>query len=318
MNHFISCDWGSSTIRLRLVDRQRRESIGEVKEPEGIPAVFARWQQYSDRSDGRVAFYQTVLAQRIEQLRRQTNYSVAGLPIVMSGMASSSLGMIELPYRRMPFDLTGTDLIRVGLPASEQFEHSILMVSGVRTEEDVMRGEETQLIGCGGGHDERLYILPGTHSKHVLVRYGMAVSVSTFMTGECFHLLTTRSILSASVTAAASDGGPVSAAFLQGIRDSNKGGILQTAFRVRTRHLLSGASNEENYQYLNGLVIGEELKVVRGTELPLAVVGAGRMKEYYVAGLEELGLTAVSVVDADMALVRGHCRLLELGGESVS
>ena len=233
-------------------------------------------------------------------------------------MASSSLGMIELPYRRMPFDLTGTDLIRVGLPPSEHFGHSILMVSGVRTAEDVMRGEETQLIGCGGGHDERVYILPGTHSKHVLVRYGMAVSVTTFMTGELFHLLAARSILSACVTAASSDGGAVSAAFLQGIRDSRQGSILQTAFRVRIRHLLSGISNEENYQYLSGLVIGEELKVLDGTDIPLAVVGAGRMKEYYVAALEELGHPAVSVVDGDLALVRGHCRLLELGGEAVS
>jgi 2-dehydro-3-deoxygalactonokinase len=305
-------------MRLRLVDRQRRESVAEVKGEDGIPAVYARWQQTGDRPEGRIAFYQAVLAQGLEHLQRQTSSSVAGLPFVLSGMASSSLGMVELPYRQMPFDLTGSNLVRAQLPASDHFGHAILLVSGARAEDDVMRGEETQLVGCApAGDDERLYILPGTHSKHVLVRHGMAVSVSTFMTGEIFQLLAAKSILAVSVTAASSDGGAVSPCFLQGIRDSRRGGILQTAFRVRTRHILSGTTNEENYRYLSGLLIGEELKTLTGTEFPLAVVGAGRMKEYYTAGAEELGLPAVSIVDADHALVRGHCRLLELDGNDV-
>ncbi|HEV2353621.1 MAG TPA: hypothetical protein VGR89_05225, partial [Puia sp.] len=85
MTHFISCDWGSSAIRLRLVDRQRRESIVEVKGTDGIPAVYYRWQVQGERPEGRIAFYQSVLAQGIDQLRRQTSYSLAGLPVVLSG-----------------------------------------------------------------------------------------------------------------------------------------------------------------------------------------------------------------------------------------
>lgn len=314
MNLLISCDWGTSNFRLRLVDTDRRESIGEVSGPEGVAAVYSRWRESGLGPKERLGFYQAVLAKEIEHLRRRTTYSVAGLPLVMSGMASSSMGMVELPYRPVPMVLTGQELIRVAIPKADGFEHSILLVSGVRTKEDVMRGEETQLVGCAAvGNDERIYIFPGTHSKHVRVRAGRAVDIATYITGECFQLLATKSILSISVSAASSDGGAVSADFIQGVRESQRAGILHTAFRVRTRQLLAGLPREANYQYLSGLMIGEELKTLAGTELPIIVVGAGRMKEYYAAACEELGCSEVCVTDADQAMVRGHCKVLEFG-----
>jgi 2-dehydro-3-deoxygalactonokinase len=313
MNLFISCDWGTSNLRLRLTDAGRREVIGEVWGPDGVAEVFSRWQQSGLSPEERIGFYQAVLGKGVEQLRRQTSYALTGMPVVLTGMASSSLGMMELPYRRVPFELTGTELVRVAIPASETFAHPTLLVSGVRTASEVMRGEETQLIGCApGGYDERMYILPGTHSKHVRVKVGRALDITTYMTGEFFQLLATRSILAASVAAAVSDGGAVSPDFIQGVLDSRRAGILHTAFGVRTRQVLDGLGREENYQYLSGLLIGEELKGLEGTDIPLIVVAAGRMKEYYTAACEELGFPDVCVVDSDQAIVRGHCRLLEL------
>lgn len=314
MNLLISCDWGTTNFRLRLVDTDRRESIGEVSGPDGVVAVYSRWRESNQAPKERLAFYQAILAKEIEHLRRQTTWSLTGLPVVLSGMASSNLGMVELPYRPVPFILTGEELIRVAIPRNDSFDHSILLVSGVRTKDDVMRGEETQLAGCAAaGNDERIYIFPGTHSKHVRVRAGRAVDITTFITGECFQLLATKSILAASVSASSSDGGAVSGDFLQGVRDSQRMGILHAAFRVRTRQLLAGLSKEANYQYLSGLLIGDELKVLAGTEFPIVIVGAGRMKEYYAAACEELDCPEVCVTDADQALVRGHCRVLEFG-----
>ena len=314
MNLLISCDWGTTNFRLRLVDTDRREAIGEVSGPEGVAAVYSRWRDSGRRPEERISFYQSVLTRQLEQLRRHVNNSISGLPLVLSGMASSNLGMLELPYRSTPVVLTGEELIRVAIPPSDLFPHPILLVSGVRTAKDVMRGEETQLVGCAAaGNDERLYVFPGTHSKHVRVRAGRAVDITTYITGELFHLLTTKSILAVSVAAAASDGGAVSEDFIQGVRESQHDGILNTAFRVRSRQILAGSSKEANYQYLSGLLIGEELKSMAGCDLPIMIVGAGRMKEYYAAACEELECSAVCVTDADQALVRGHCRLQEFG-----
>ena len=50
---------------------------------------------------------------------------------------------------------------------------------------DVMRGEETQILGGSSElPDERMDLPAGTHSKWVEVRDGMVVRFSTHMTGE--------------------------------------------------------------------------------------------------------------------------------------
>jgi 2-dehydro-3-deoxygalactonokinase len=339
MNYFISCDWGSSSFRLRLVDRQREQVLGEVTGKTGIFGMFEGWRQSGQVQEKKLAFYQAALQDGIDRLQRQMIDPLADLPLVLSGMASSSMGMMELPYQPVPFDRTGSDLYRVEIPASEDFRRSILLVSGVRTERDVMRGEETQLVGCvgqdvageGGGvpGDERIYLFPGTHSKHVRVKGGRVVDFSTFMTGEFFQLLATKSVLAASVSPEEPPGeepGPVAGkgwrvppAFEQGVQDSQRSSLLHNAFLVRARQLLEKVSKDDNYYYLSGLLIGEELKqlagaggVPTGVGAPLTIVAAGRMKEYYPAACHQLGMTGIEVLDADRALVLGHCRLLNL------
>src|SRR6185312_11764655 len=123
--------------------------------------------------------------------------SLQGVPLVISGMATSSIGLREIPHRPMPFALDGSDL-RV---ERVQFESGkfgpTLLIPGVRTEEDMMRGEEVQVIGANarGEEGDATIILPGTHSKHVNVERGQAVTLKTFMSGEFFELLARHSIL---------------------------------------------------------------------------------------------------------------------------
>jgi 2-dehydro-3-deoxygalactonokinase len=63
-------------------------------------------------------------------------------------------------------------------------------------EVDVMRGEETQLLGAmrlleagaaGSAHAaDGHYVLPGTHGKWVRLHAGRVVELRTYMTGELF------------------------------------------------------------------------------------------------------------------------------------
>jgi 2-dehydro-3-deoxygalactonokinase len=77
--------------------------------------------------------------------------------------------MIELPYAMLPFSMDGSGLVVHTLSAVTDFEHPVFIISGARDENDVMRGEETQLIGASQAvsQQEQLFIFPGTHSKHV-------------------------------------------------------------------------------------------------------------------------------------------------------
>ena len=87
---------------------------------------------------------------------------------------------------------------------------------------DVIRGEETQVIGAlrslgslGSRRECRCranatgdvcFVLPGTHSKWVLVKDGRIVQFATYMTGELFATLRQHSILGRLMPAADSAG----------------------------------------------------------------------------------------------------------------
>src|SRR5205085_11075608 len=120
------------------------------------------------------------------------------------GMASSSIGMKELPYADLPFLLDGHSAYSEWINGGPVIANPILLISGVQHAGDVMRGEETQLTGVSSMTDapdgDMLYIFPGTHSKHITVINNRITYFSTFMTGEVFDLLVKHSILSQAVT----------------------------------------------------------------------------------------------------------------------
>jgi len=69
---------------------------------------------------------------------------------------------------------------------------------------DVMRGEETQLLGAlAMGHHSGWFVLPGTHSKWVELASGRILQLRTYMTGELFTLLGQHGTLAAAIGNAA-------------------------------------------------------------------------------------------------------------------
>ncbi|MEO6454798.1 MAG: 2-dehydro-3-deoxygalactonokinase, partial [Ginsengibacter sp.] len=220
--------------------------------------------------------------------------------------------MMELPYKEVPFSIDGHDLVLKTIKGNEDFRHPIFMISGVRTANDVMRGEETQLTGCLHSDDEedQIFIFPGTHSKHVKVNNGRAVDFATYMTGEFFELLSQKSILSNNVEA---DNNLLSTnlkSFETGVTDSSDSHILHTAFLVRTNQLFGKFSKPENYNYLSGLLIGTELQQLIKKDIPLTLVSSKKLEQSYSAALSILGLK-FKVQNSEEALIRGQYRILE-------
>lgn len=346
---FISCDWGTSSFRCRLIGSPAGEILAEIKSPHGIAATHEKWRQSGNQD--RLAFYQSFLLQQIQLLAQESiappsSHSISspghhpassdshppassleGLPLIISGMASSSIGMMELPYKELPFFTDGRDLSRLDLPPTPEFPHPLTLISGIRSADDVMRGEETILVGAmleqtgssrsiGQDEPERIYIFPGTHSKHVLVQKGSATRFRTYMTGEFFSLLSQHSILanSLSQTAAARDNEPLPEIFEKGVEDSRGAGLLHSAFLVRTNHLFTKLSKEENHYYLSGLLIGAELNELDRPDTPLALVAGGHLRDAYTRALRQLGHTGFPIIDADQALIAAHCKILNLAG----
>ncbi|MGV8878608.1 MAG: 2-dehydro-3-deoxygalactonokinase [Sphingobacteriaceae bacterium] len=309
MDKFLSCDWGTSSLRLRLVQTIDLMVVAEEKSDSGIAETFKSWQLKGGGTAGRMDFYKQILAAQINDLSHRVNLSLSHVPVILSGMASATIGMIDLPYKRLPFNLDGSDITLKTL-ATSNGSNPLIIISGAQTDQDVMRGEETKIIGCEtyltAIEQEQLLILPGTHSKHVSVKNNQAVSLKTFMTGEFFGLLSTNGVLAASVE----KGGDFNDAenqlhFGDGVKAAQTADLLHTSFMVRTNQVLKHVPKQQNYYYLSGLLIGAELKGLK-LGLPIYLVCGASHLPYYTMACQVIGIRIAKHIDADDALINGQ------------
>lgn len=312
MSRFISCDWGTSVFRIRLVESENLKILAEFSSPEGIAATYSQWK--AQHTIPRLEFYTSILQKNLQQLQGIAGSTLATLPVVLSGMASSSIGMMELPYRNIPCSPAGRELNWERVNQTDRFDHPIILISGLRSENDVMRGEETKLAGLSEhcNQPQQLVIMPGTHAKHVIIQQGIVTGFKTHMTGELFDLLTNKSVLSTSVVKAPF-GKEYEEAFLRGFMLSEEGNILHHLFRVRTNDLFRKELPEANYHYLSGLLIGEELRQYRGQSFHQTILlAAGPLQPLYALGLHTIGLGEHFLnINADEALIKGQARILQ-------
>jgi 2-dehydro-3-deoxygalactonokinase len=301
-NHLLCCDWGTSSFRLQLMDLTTRECTGEVQSDTGISALFDDWKTVPPRPGlSREEFFGQVLQQHISRLETQVSASLTDVPVMVSGMASSSIGMAEVPYATLPFPTDGSQASMQRFESRPAFRHDLFLISGVRSEQDVMRGEETQLIGLmkllessGHGRQDVLCIFPGTHSKHLHIQDEKLVHFKTYMTGELFDVMRRHSILKDSVDYSAYADLPDIAveAFQEGVRQAASSSILNTLFSVRTNQLFDKISKEENAFYLSGLLIGTELNQLKSTNEGLLILcGGSNLSVLYELAINELQLT---------------------------
>ena len=313
MKQFLSCDWGTSSFRLKLVEASNLQTQADVQNDSGIISTNENWRKV-DKGQSRFLFYSSVISSAISTLEEKVGHRLSGIPVILSGMASSSLGMVQLPYKQLPFRTDGSDLNVERIAASTEFGHDVFIISGVCSATEVMRGEETQLVGAVEGNSgaDVIYVLPGTHSKHIMVKGGAACDFKTYMTGEIFSLLSKNSTLSEAVTDASGASSNTNIeAFVEGVRDSQNSNLLNSLFRTRTRFLLDKLKQESNRSYLSGLLIGSEvLDLLKGKPGKFVVVSSG-IGDHYKVAIKTLGddgsLSILS--DRDVA-IRGQFRIV--------
>jgi 2-dehydro-3-deoxygalactonokinase len=312
MDKFLSCDWGTSSFRIRLVSLPALNVLAEKKSGEGIASTFNLWKEENSIEENRFDFYLSILEKGIKNLEQQLNIPLENIPVVISGMASSTIGMMEIPYKYLPVHADGSDLITKKFDKTDDFPHDILIISGIRTENDVIRGEETQLTGCASIADG-LFIFPGTHSKHISVKDGTAVDFKTYMTGEFFEMLATKSILSSSLVKGSVTDQSLQA-FDEGVNDAGLN-LLHASFLVRTNQLFNKYLKEENYYYLSGLLIGCELKDLKNaSHSNIFLIGTRELCSYYEKALQILEPEKkIKTINAEEATIKGQYKIYSWG-----
>lgn len=285
---FLSCDWGTTTLRLKLIKMKTGKPTAVTSDSNGIKIINNQWSEYSGKSN-RLNYFLSILRKKISLLENQTQQKLENVPVMISGMASSSIGIKELPYAALPVSLSNPELHIEPLKASDHFPHNLYLISGLKTDEDIMRGEEIQLIGLAEkyGIQNGIYILPGTHSKHVYVRNNIIQDFKTYLTGELFELLISGSILANSILKP--NESFVSEAFHNGIETSLSENLLHALFKIRAGDLLHGSKRGDNYDFLSGLLIGAEMAELRKSEAEQIILGGdNQLQDYYSAACDYL------------------------------
>jgi 2-dehydro-3-deoxygalactonokinase len=171
----------------------------------------------------------------------------------------------------------------------------VYLVPGVshRTQQgwDVMRGEETQLLGAMAltGMDSGWFCLPGTHAKWVHVEGGQLLSFSTHMTGEAHALFSQHGLLGRWMTSTEQEDSPE--AFAQGVAIAQTpGGLLHHLFHTRTRSLDGELPVSHQRAFLSGLLIGHEVRhMTKGRPVEcVTLVGQSRLTRLYALACQQL------------------------------
>jgi 2-dehydro-3-deoxygalactonokinase len=282
----IGVDWGTTSMRL-----WRFSPTGEILERK--------------RSDGGIL--KVADGQFRETLRAVIGNGVApAIPILMSGMIGSRQGWIEAPYVFCPADVATL----AGQLTTVPGDINAQIVPGVALREaggrrDVMRGEETQILGSRLGREPRLIVLPGTHCKWVLIEDGRIRDFVTFMTGEMYQALRRHTILARLMpdTDAGLDIAAVHRSFAAGLAASLDGEarLMQSLFSIRARGLFDELAPEAAPAALSGLLIGAEISEGLAlsrrwglAEIAPLIVGGDILVERYQTAFRQAGIATTT------------------------
>lgn len=283
-------DWGTSRLRLWALDRDGGV-IRAARSAEGMGATAPR-------------AFEGILEHHLIELG-----AGADVPVMMCGMVGSRQGWQEAPYVSVPARLE-TIVARAVRVRGTRRDVRILPGIADRSPRtpDVMRGEETQLLGLGrlaGASAEGLVCMPGTHAKWVRLTDGAATvaAFATALTGDLFAALSTGSVLRHSLGA---DAEADTAAFEAAVRASidEPSTALMRLFAVRARGLLAGADARHALGTLSGTLIGLDIAgaLTRfGPAGRLALVGGGTLGALYLRALRLAGFDATAMDGEELA-----------------
>lgn len=285
----VAIDWGTSSFRAWLLDADGnaldsvQDDLGILKVPSGnFEAVF---------DDQLCPWFE----------------KHGPLPALASGMIGSRQGWVEAPYVACPAGPKElADHLAVVRTSSSITLH---IVPGMNYSDegvpDVMRGEETQVAGAIADWQlSKVCVLPGTHSKWMLVRDGCIQQFKTFMTGELFSLLVEYSILGRLMEGREFD----DAAFERGCRIvmESEGELLSQLFSARTLGLFEQLPLTGIHSYLSGLIICSEIREGLAKFPQLNEAQARPVKLIGDETLLRLYQRAFDLTKSKSELVKGH------------
>ncbi len=292
---WIAVDWGTSNLRAWCIDPHGGVTSSRISD---------RGMSKLSRED-----YQAALLQLLDGCCEPDGPPI---DVIICGMAGARQGWLEAPYLDTPAYL-GDLLSKAVRPLLPHSRLTPRILPGVCQRsagtEDVMRGEETQLLGLSVLEPgfAGVVCMPGTHCKWVRLNGLEIEGFASAMTGEVFELLKLHSVLRHSLAGALDP-----AEHARGLTDGLAAGIaspqklLTSVFKVRAAALLSERQSGWCMGFLSGLLVGTEIGGQRdwigSGEIPL--IGGEALVPIYAQGLSMIGAKS-HPIDAITATLAG-------------
>lgn len=262
--------------------------------------------------------YRRALADAIRKLQKKNGDFVA---VLVSGMLTSDLGLCPIPHLVAP---VGIKKLHNGMQKRQFSDLSpkpFYFIPGVKTvgesalDTDMMRGEETELMGLLTGEEgECVFVLPGSHSKFISVdAEGRICDIVTLLTGEMAAALSGHTILSDSVSL---EDELDSDALRAGYACCRERGLNEAIFKVRVMDKQLGESAVKRYSFFLGCVLcGEVERLLSYPAASVVIAGQRQLKNALCLLLEGSGRRVIAVEDtvAASATFRGMVKIFEYG-----
>lgn len=304
MASYITVDGGTTNTRLYLIEN------GALIATRAIP-LGARANREGDGALARA------MREAIAELQSLCKEKIAR--ILSSGMITSEMGLCPLPHLPAPAGIAELHGAMHKTLLPEISEIPFVFMRGVKltgkTLEgcDMMRGEETELMGIDAGRDA-LVILPGSHSK--LIRTDVCGRIShfeTLLTGEMMWALAKETILKDAFEFGSCVLSPES--LLAGYRYAKEHGINAALFKVRVLRNLCGGSEDDAYSFFMGVTLADEIdEVIKFAPSRIVIGGRKAIREamaLLLASVTEIPVRVLSDDEVTLSVSRGMIRIYE-------
>lgn len=251
--YYLFIDGGTSTTRITLMyeDKmlcRRVENIGAACTGKG-----------NDKETPAKIIYRSIML--LEQ-----QYGCRIEEAFASGMITSATGLWEVEHIKSPAskEMLAREIKKIPI---EEEGRTIWFhfIPGIKftddRQQDVMRGEETEIVGIMGKEQKKgkfLFLHFGSHNKCIQCKDGAINRCITTIGGELLWAALQDTILRASVKWTGNPFCLVDEFVKSGFLTTQKHGLTRSLFQTRLLHLMDQAKEEELLSYLYGCFVYED------------------------------------------------------------
>ena len=267
MKRYITIDGGTSTTRVSLLEN--KTLIATQKPPVSV---------------GKCKHDKPALVRGIKDaindlLTKHKLLESDVCAILASGMITSEYGLCELSHLPAPAGIAELHdaMNSVFIPEISNipffFLRGVRLISNSVDDCDMMRGEETELMGLMSETDGAcVYVLPGSHSKIIRTdKNGRIVDFRTMLTGEMIAALSQNTVLRDAVDLSSETYDKQ--ALLDGYRYAAAHGINEALFKVRVLKVLFSKNAIQTYSFFLGVILCDEIDYILSSKASKVVIG---------------------------------------------